>query len=107
MNRHICFWISSLLIFCGCQGYSESVRGIGTTFGAIQTRDIQQAQFYRDELPRQLNLAPSQVSVEPGSGITHVTISGVKDAEQPRIASMIEWLNTANPHLNPLKVQFR
>jgi hypothetical protein len=35
------------LAWVGCEGYRDAVRGMGSDMGAIQTRDIQQADAYR------------------------------------------------------------
>jgi hypothetical protein len=96
------------LILVGCDNYRDSVRSVSSSMGAIQIGDIHQAQAYRKALPGQLGLPPQQVRVEPGSGVTHVTISGVAgDTERQRIAVELAALNTKNPQLNPLKWTFQ
>jgi len=98
----------ALGVSCGCQGYRDTVRGMGHSMGAIEPRDIQQADAYRQALPGHLGLSADQVVVEPGSGETNVTISGVgSDSEQQRISSALESLNAQNPQLNPLKWSFK
>ncbi len=96
------------LVLVGCESYRDTVRGVGSGMGAIQTRDIQQADAYRKALPGHLGLAPQQIRVEPGSGVTHVTISGVAaETERQRIATDLETLNSKNPQLSPLKWRFQ
>jgi outer membrane murein-binding lipoprotein Lpp len=99
--------VLTALLLVGCESYRESVRSLGSSMGAIQTRDIQQADAYRKSLPGHLGLASKQVRVEPGSGITHVTISGVTDeVQRQRIATELATLNSKNPQLSPLKWRF-
>lgn len=88
----------------GYRGVTEGVRGLGQSFGAIQTRDIHQARAYAKHLPKYLGLAHEQVKVEAGSGITYVRIKGVAaEPEHERIAEAIERLNPENLNLNALK----
>lgn len=95
------------LALVGCEGYRDAVRDMGSSMGAIQIRDIQQADAYRKALPEHLGLTPKQVLVEAGSGVTYVTIRGVaSDAERQRIATELATLNSKNPQLNPLKWNF-
>jgi predicted component of type VI protein secretion system len=71
-------------------------------------KDIKQADNYRMELAAHLGLAPEQVNVTAGSGVTYVTISGVQLAsERERIAADLTTLNKNNPKLDPLKWTFR
>jgi tRNA pseudouridine-54 N-methylase len=98
----------AFLILVGCDGYRNSVRSVGSSMGAIQTRDIQQADAYRKALPGHLGLSSQQVRVEPGSGVTHVTITRVvTETERHRIATELTTLNTKNPQLSPLKWRFQ
>jgi hypothetical protein len=91
----------------GCEGYRNTIRGMNHSLGAIDPRDLQQADAYQQALPQYLKLPPNQVKVEPGSGITNVTIKGVKsDSERNRISAALQDLNTKNPQLNPLKWDF-
>jgi hypothetical protein len=91
----------------GCQGYRDGVHRVGSTMGAIQIRDIRQAEEYQKVLPKHLGLSAKQVRVEPGSGVTQVTVMGIADiAEQQRISSELETLIQKNPQLNPLRVHF-
>ncbi|KAF0178880.1 MAG: hypothetical protein FD161_1639 [Limisphaerales bacterium] len=95
-------------VLVGCESYRDTVRGIGSGVGAIQTRDIQQADAYRKALPGHLGLPSQQVRVEPGSGVTHVTVSGVaSETERQRIATDLATLNSKNPQLSPLKWRFQ
>ena len=97
---------SSVLV--GCESYRDTMRGLGSGMGAIQTRDIQQADAYRKTLPGHLGLSPRQIRVEAGSGATQVTISGVgAEAERQRIATELATLNSKNPQLSPLKWRFQ
>ena len=92
----------------GCTSYRETVRDAGHSLGTIEPRDIREADAYRKVLPSHLGLAPDQVNIAAGSGITEVTISGVTaDAERQRIASAISRLNSQNPQLNPLRLRFQ
>ena len=96
------------LVLVGCESYRNSVRNVGTSMGAIQIRDIRQADAYRKALPGHLGLPSQQVRVEPGSGVTHVTISGVAaETERQRIATELATLNSKNPQLSPLKWRFQ
>jgi hypothetical protein len=97
---------SSVLV--GCESYRDTMHGLGSGMGAIQTRDIQQADAYRQALPGHLGLPPQQIRVEPGSGVTQVTISGITaDAERQRIGTELATLNSKNPQLSPLKWRFQ
>jgi len=100
----ICTLASFALL--GCESHRDTMRGIGSGMGAIQTRDIQQADAYRKALPGHLGLLPQQIRVEPGSGVTHITISGVV-AERQRIATELAALNSKNPQLSPVKWRFQ
>ena len=89
--------ISASVALVGCESYRETVRGLGSSLGAIQIRDIRQADVYRQTLPGYLKLAPEQVRVEPSSGVSDVTITGVStDAERQRITAAVADLNTQN-----------
>jgi len=100
--------VALLPVFGGCEGYSQAVRDAGHSLGTISPRDLHQADAYRQVLPEQLKLPANQIEVQPGSGITEVTISGVSaGADQDRIASKLRSLNEQNPQMNPLKWTFR
>jgi len=74
----------------------------------VTKKDIQQADNYRMGLAAHLGLAPEQINVTAGSGVTHVTISGVQLAsERERIAADLTTLNKNNPKLYPLSWSFR
>lgn len=84
------------------------MRGVGHAVGGIQTKDVQQADAYRKALPGHFGLLPHQVHVEPGSGVTKVTIFGVNaEAERKRITDAVDSLNKQNPQLNPLRLRFQ
>lgn len=98
----------AFLVLVGCDSYRNSVRSVGSGMGAIQTRDIQQADAYRKALPGHLGLSSQQVRVDAGPGVTHVTIAGVAaETERQRIATELTTLNTKNPQLSPLKWRFQ
>jgi hypothetical protein len=74
----------------------------------VTKQDIKQADNYRMGLAAHLGLAPEQISVAAGSGVTHVTISGVQLAsERERIAADLTTLNKNNPKLDPLNWTFK
>jgi len=99
--------VFGILIFAGCESYRETARGFVRATGGITIRDIHQAQAYRKVLPEHLRLSTKQISVAPGSGVTHVTIYGVKsELERERLAKELTTLNLKNPQLNPLKWTF-
>src|SRR2546428_11128520 len=66
----------------GCEGYRDTVHGLGASVGTIQTRDIQQAKMLREVLPGYLGLPSSGIRVEPGSGGASVTVFGVSVAPE-------------------------
>jgi hypothetical protein len=110
MKCNYLFVVCFLAAVCvtGCESYRETVRSAGHGLGAIEPRDIQQADAYRKALPGHLGLAPEQINVTAGSGITEVRISGVTaDSDRQRITSAISSLNSQNPQLNPLHLTFQ
>jgi len=83
------------------------VRGIGSSLGAIQIRDIKQADVYRQTLPGYLKLAPEQVHVEAGSGVSDVTITGVSsDDERQKITATVADLNAQNQISDKIRLRF-
>jgi hypothetical protein len=98
---------SVIFIGIGCASYNETMRNTGHSLGAIQTRDIQQANAYRKMLASHLGLSDGQVRVSPGSGVTNVSVSGITTpGERERITAAIASLNSQNPQLNPLRLSF-
>ena len=96
------------ILLAGCKSYRESVRDVSHGVGAITIRDIHEADTYRKVLPDHLGISAEQVRVEPGSGVTHVTILGItSDTERQRIAGELATLSSKNPQLNPLKWTFQ
>jgi len=74
----------------------------------VAKKDIKDADNYRMGLAAHLGLAQEQVSVTAGSGVTHVTISGVQLAsERERIAEDLKTLNKNNPKFDPLSWTFK
>ncbi len=65
----ICFLMVGL--FQGCSTYRDTVRNTGTALGAIQTRDIHQADYLREWFSQAPEIK-GRYSVEPGSGIVTV-----------------------------------
>lgn len=101
------FTLGACAAFSGCESYRQTVRDIGSSMGVIDVRDIAEADGWRERLPAHLGLPPKQVSVDPGSSTTQVTITGVSDEnERARIAKALAVLNEKNPQLNPLKWKF-
>jgi hypothetical protein len=100
----MCFLaIIGLMALPGCQGYRDTVRGMNHSLGAIEPRDLDQADAYQQQLPAHLHLDPQQIKVEPGSGVTHVTLTGIdSDFDRHRISTELARLNSLNPQLNPL-----
>ena len=98
----------SAFFFAGCDSYRETVRGVGHATGAIEISDIRQANQLRDDLPVYLGLPSSHVRVEAGSGVTHVTISGVTSpADRQTITTKIQELQSQNPKMNSIKLRFQ
>jgi hypothetical protein len=57
------------------------------------------------ELPSYLGLSDRRIRVEPGSGVSHVTIYGVSDAEgRQALIAKLHDLEVSNPKLNPIKL---
>lgn len=107
MLRILIFSAASLFLI-GCESYRNTVRNVGSSMGAIQTRDIQQANAYRETLPSQLGLQPHQIRVEAGSGVTHVIISGVTaETERQRIVKQLEAIKNTNPQMGSLQWKFQ
>jgi len=100
-------WGLAALFLMGCEGYKETMRGLGGNAGAIQARDVQCAASLRNELPRYLGLLSKSIRVEPGSGVVHVTISGVIDPrERGAIGSKLNDLQAKNPYMDAIKLMF-
>ena len=71
------------LLLDGCESYRKPVRSIGHDTGALAVRDVRQAGAYRRARLGHLGLSPERVRVEPGSGVTSVSIQGIiSDAER-------------------------
>jgi len=71
-------------------------------------RDIQQANQLKSVLPTYLGLPSNRVRVEPGSGVTHVSLSGVYSQEEEKIiTTKIQDLQTKNPKMDPIKLHFK
>lgn len=99
--------VSAFSLLCGCESYRDTVRGVGSSLGAIQIRDIQQANVYRQTLPGYLKLAPEQVHVEAGSGISDVTVTGVSsDIEKQRLTAAVTDLNAQNHISDKIRLKF-
>ena len=56
----------------GCASYQDGVRSIGSSLGAIQTRDLNQADYLRKWFAQEPKIR-GRYSVEPGSKIVTVT----------------------------------
>src|SRR5436309_2351909 len=105
-NLLLSIWLSWIVL--GCTSYNQTMRDVGHSLGAIETRDIQEANEYRKVLASHLGLSDGQVRVAPGTGVTNVAISGISSpAEKERITTAIASLNAKNPQLNPLKLNFQ
>lgn len=75
---------------------------------AVSSKDIKQANNYQMGLASHLGIAPEQVTVTPGAGVAHVTITGIQSAsDRERIAADLATLNKNNPKLDPLRWSFR
>jgi hypothetical protein len=95
-------------IGCHNSGSSASTVSSSHVVTNVQAKDINQADAYRESLPRQLNLSSDQVIVKPAAGYMRVTILNVRSSsEQQRIAGILQRLNDANPKLDSLRVRFR
>ncbi len=104
----VCVLIPYLVVFVGCASYQQTIRDVSQSLGGIGTRDIQQADAYRKELPEYLALPQQQVRVEPGSGVTHVTILGMNsEAERARISDAIATLKARKQGVDPIDLRFQ
>lgn len=107
------FGLAILFFLAGATGCRNSGTSASTVSSShvvtnVQAKDINQADAYRQSLPRLLNLSSDQVIVKPAAGYTRVTILNVRSpSEQQRIAAKLQQLNDANPKLNPLRVRFK
>jgi hypothetical protein len=99
------FALASFVI--GCENYRNAVRSLNSSMGAIQIRDIQQANSLREMLPGYLGLSDDNIRVEAGSGVVHVTILGVgASSSRQAITGKIQVLQAQNPKMEPMKVNF-
>ena len=99
----VCFFAA--LVFVGCESDQQGGSSLGHALGAIETSDIQQANSLRDELPGYLNLPSDNIQVEPGSGVTHVTVRTKNDpAAKQAIIAKLQDLETHSANLNPIKL---
>ena len=57
-----------------------SLASLTLTGCAVSSKDIKQANNYQMGLASHLGIAPEQVTVTPGAGVAHVTITGVPSA---------------------------
>jgi hypothetical protein len=95
------FVLLTQFIFVGCQ----SGGGMGHALGAIEASDIRQANYMRDQLPNYLGLPDSRIQVESGSGVVHVTISGVSDTPgRQTLISKLHDFEVSNPKSDPIKL---
>lgn len=92
----------------GCLNYRTAVREFGRTLGAIQIRDIQEADFVNINLPQYLGLNNKDILVKPYSKTTLVKIDKVDTIDDRlkikyKISSFI--FNT-NPKIKPIELTF-
>lgn len=80
----------ALISLAGCTAYRNFVRESARKMGAIQIRDIWEANSIRDELPTYLDLAADQVRVSPDAKDTDVAIIEVADEQKDEIRRRIE-----------------
>jgi hypothetical protein len=94
-------WIFASLTLAGCQ----SAHSVGHALGGIETTDIQQAKYLKAELPAYLGLPDDKIRVEPGSGVSHVTVDGVSaSGGKQALISKLHDFEVNNPKLNPIKL---
>ncbi len=98
--------ISMTFIFQGCESYRETMHGISHGLGGIEISDIQQQNSLRQTLPNYLGLPENKIQIEAGSGVTHVTISGVNADDKQSITNKIQNLQIQNPNMNPIRLHF-
>jgi hypothetical protein len=92
----------------GCEGYRETIRGLGSSGGAIQAHDIQSAAKLREALPDFLQLPNNLIRVEPGSGVIYVTLSGLHElAERQTLLDKLKQFQMTHPDIEPIKVRFQ
>jgi hypothetical protein len=103
-NTTLLTCVLASLTLVGCESYRDSVRSAGSSLGAIQIRDIRQADAYRKALPEYLGLPGNRVRVEPGAGATRITILGEKEpgSKQTMIGKMVTFAETN--YLGPIKL---
>jgi hypothetical protein len=95
------------LALVGCESYQDTMRSLNSSMGAIQIRDIQQANSLREMLPGYLGLSDDSIRVEAGSGVVHVTILEVgASSNRQDITAKIQVLQAKNPKMEPIKLNF-
>jgi len=93
------------LAFAGCASNQQGGSSLGHTLGAIEISDIQQANGLRNELPNCLGLPSDNIQVEPGSGVTHVTVRTKNDPSAKKtIIAKLQDFEKQNANLNPIKL---
>ena len=71
MKRLLLICFLTVGLFQGCSSYRDTVRNTGTALGAIQTRDLHQANYLRDWFSQAPEIK-GRHSVDPGAGIVTV-----------------------------------
>jgi uncharacterized RDD family membrane protein YckC len=89
--------------------YRTTVREFSRRMGAIQIRDIHEAEFIRRELSPFLELAPAEIDIVPGSDDSQVILYNIKDPKRREDLLMkIEFFRSrTNPPIKPIKVTFK
>jgi hypothetical protein len=95
---------SVALLLVGCESYRDSVRSAGTSLGAIQTRDLRQADAYRKVLPAYLALPSKRIQIEPGAGATKIIIQAeASGTKQSMIDKIVTFAQTN--YLGPISLR--
>lgn len=98
--------IAAAGLLAGCCNTRHQTYAVGPLPTQPTPADLQQADYYREVLPTELWLAPSQVSVEPAPGRTLVTVTEIHDdGVQRSIAEKVTIVNAAHP-LKPVWLDF-
>ncbi len=82
--------LTSLVGLTGCTAYRDTVREFSRSLGAIQIRDIDEANYIRANLPPRLNMDAKSIRVSPGSHVSEVIVYGVPEKDQPAVLAQVE-----------------
>lgn len=93
--------IAGSALFQGCSTYRDTVRKTGTALGAIQTRDIHQANYLKEWFAQAPEIK-GRHSVAPGSGIVTVKFLDDLPAGRSEIFNerMIQLKQQMREHFN-------